>query len=110
MAAALIKALRENTEAGLTLLDVNRRNFGEDVMNRAASRGTLYSTGGAAQQSRYDATEYMPRRSSIQLQQQGQEFNINNQLIETKNKIDAMKRATQELNKIDDKYFESLLV
>jgi len=110
LADALISALKQNTQAGLGLLDVQRRNTFEDVNNRSARRGTLYSTAGANQQSRYDATKYLPGKAQLQAQGQQQELTIKSNLIDTQQKIDALKRAAGELNAIDDNYFKSLLV
>lgn len=110
LADALINALKQSTDAGLGLLDVQRRNTFEDINNRSAKRGTLYSTAGASQQSRYDATKYLPGRAQIQGQAQQQELSIKSNLIDTQQKIDALKRAASELNAIDDNYFNSLLV
>lgn len=109
MANALIQALNGSTQAGLNKLDIDRRNFAEDINNRAAKRGTLYSTGGAAQRSRYDATQYLPGRSQLISNQQQQELRIRGDVAATAQKIDAINKAADELNGIDDAYFESLL-
>jgi hypothetical protein len=110
LADALINALNQSTSAGLNLLDTQRRNTFEDINNRSAKRGTLYSTGGAAQQTRFDATKYLPARGQLQGNQQQQTLRIKGDLLDTQNKIEAMNRAAKELNSIDDNYFNSLLV
>lgn len=110
LADSLIQALRNSTQSSLNLIDNNRRNFTEDIRNRAAKRGTLYSSGSAAQETRYNATQYIPNRVKAESQQQSQEIAIKSDLIDTQNKITAMNKAAQELNGIDDNYFNSLLV
>lgn len=109
LAASLINALKQSTNSQLGLLDVNRRNFGEDLMNRANARGTLYSSGNGAQRTRYDATQYLPKYVQTQAQDQQQELGINSQLVQTQQKIDSMNRAADELNKTDSNYYQQLL-
>lgn len=110
LANALIEALRESANSQLNVLDVNRRNHFEDINNRGAKRGTLFSTAGANQQSRYDARTYLPGRAEIRAGLQQKELGIKNDLLTVTSKIEAMKRAASELNAIDDNYFNSLLV
>lgn len=110
LADALISALRDSTNSQLNLTDMNRRNYFEDINNRGAKRGTLFSTAGANQRSRYDAGTYLPARAGLQGSQQQKELNIKNDLLTTASKIEAMKKAAAELNAIDDNYFNSLLV
>lgn len=110
MADALISALKSSTNAGMAQLDMSRRNFGEDINNRAAKRGTLYSTAGANQRSRYDATTYIPGQAQLLGNQQQQELKIRGDVAATQQKIESLNRAASELNGIDDAYFDSLLV
>jgi MFS superfamily sulfate permease-like transporter len=110
LADALISALNNSTQASITQLDMTRRNTFEDINNRGAKRGTLYSTAGANQQSRFDATKYLPAKAQVQANQQQQTIKIKSDLIETQQKIDAMNKAASQLNGIDDNYFNSLLV
>lgn len=110
LADALINALQQSTNSGLNLLTMQRRNQFEDINNRSAKRGTLYSTAGQQQQTRFDATKYLPARGQLQANQQQQTLRIQGDLADTQNKIDALNRAAKELNSIDDNYFNSLLV
>lgn len=110
LANALIDALKQSTSAGLAQLDMARRNTFEDMNNRSSKRGTLYSTGGGAQQSRYDGTTYLPNQAKLRSQEQTGILGIKSNLISTQQKIDAMNKAASQLNSIDDNYFNSLLV
>lgn len=110
LANQLIEALKNSTTAGLDQLRMSRRNTFEDLNNRAAKRGTLYSTGGAAQQSRFDATKYLPGQAQLLGTQQQNEIKIKSDLLDTQRKIEAMNKAASELNKQDDAFFQSLLV
>jgi hypothetical protein len=110
LAQALIDALHSSTTAGLNQLDVTRRNTFEDINNRGAKRGTLYSTAGANQQSRYDASTYLPGKTQLQGNEQNQKLTIQGNLLDTQSKIDALHKAASTLNGIDDSYFNSLLV
>lgn len=109
IATALIDALRQATSAGIGQMDMQRRNTFEDINNRGAKRGTLYSTAGANQQSRYNGTTYLPGVAKLQSGQQMQELSVRGNLLDTQNKIDAMNKAANELNGIDENYFNSLL-
>jgi hypothetical protein len=110
LANALLAALGQQTNAGISQMGVQRRNTFEDFNNRAAKRGTLYSTGGGAQRSRYDATTYVPGKAQLQGNQLQQEIKVKGDILTTQRKIDAMNKAATELNGIDDNYFKSLLV
>lgn len=106
IAQQLIDALNANRDANINLLGVQRRNFFEDTMNRAASRGTLYSTGGRAQQLRYEGVNYLPAVAEQQSKTQQQILNTRSSLLDTQRKINAQKRAASELNNIS---FQHLL-
>jgi hypothetical protein len=110
LAASLIKALKDSTQSGFKLLDSQRDNYFADLNNAAAAEGTLYSTSGADQRSRYNAAKYLPQQAKLRSNEQTQEFKITGNLLDTKNKIDAMNKAAKTLNGIDDSYFNSLLV
>lgn len=110
LAASLIQALKDSASAGLKQFDAARRNTFEDINNRGAKRGTLYSTAGANQQSRYDATTYIPGKTQLQGKEQTQEIQVKSDLLDTQRKIDALNKSAAQLNGIDDNYFNSLLV
>lgn len=100
LAQQLINALRDSTSSQVDLLGLNRRNFFEDGMNRAASRGTLYSGGNQAQQTRYEGSTYLPAVTQARSQGLQQEIGIKSDVLETKRKIEAQKRAAKEINSI----------
>lgn len=100
IAQQLINALREQTEANINLLGMQRRNRHEDILNRSASRGTLYSSGGGAQQVRFDAQSWLPAVTEARGRQQQQELNIRGDLLDVQRKIQSQKRAAAELNSI----------
>lgn len=100
IAQQLINALRRSTESAVEFQGLQRRNFFEDTMNRGAARGTLYSTAGANQQSRYDATTYLPGVTDARQQQQQQEIKIKGDVLDTQRKIDSINRSAKELNAI----------
>lgn len=100
LAQQLIAALRSSTEANISFQGMQRRNFFEETQNRAASRGTLYSTGPRAQQLKYEGDTYLPAVTQARQQQLQKEITIGSDLLETKRKIDALNRSAQELNGI----------
>lgn len=100
LADALIKALTQSTEASLTNLDIGRRNYFEDTMNKANSGGTLYSTTPSYIQSRYDASTYLPSKAAAREKLNTATISIKGNLLDTKRQIDSVNRAAKELNSI----------
>lgn len=106
IANQLIQALRSATASNIRFEDLKMRNFNEDVMNKGAARGTLYSTAGANQQSRNFGTNYLPAVTKFNQQQQQAEISTNSAVLDAQRKIASMNRAATELNGIT---FDSLL-
>lgn len=100
LAQQLITALRNSTEAGIELEGLKRRNTFEDQLNTGAARGTLYSTAGRNQQSRYDGSTYLPAVTQARGGLAQQEISIKSNLIDNQRKIDSMNRAAREINGI----------
>lgn len=107
LAKQLITALKSSTESGIAFQGMQRRNFFEETQNRAAQKGTLYSTGPRGQQLKYEGETYLPAVTQAKQKQQQAEITIGSDLLETKRKIDALNRSAKELNSIT---FDHLLV
>lgn len=106
IANQLIQAIKQSAQANLGFEDLKMRNFNEDVMNRGAARGTLYSTAGANQQSRYLGTTYLPKTTQIQQQAQQNELNVHSGVLDAQRKIQSLNRSANEINSIS---FDALL-
>lgn len=100
LAQSLINALKRSTESSINLLGVQRRNSFEDVMNRSAARGTLYSGAGGAQQSRYDGERYLPAVTQQREQLAQKTIGIQGDLLNTNRKIESLQRSANEINGI----------
>ena len=109
LADALITALKSSTDSGLANIDIQRRNFGEDTMNRANARGTLYSTSPAYIKSREDAAKFLPASAKLREGYLVGKLGIKTNLLDTQQRIQSLNRAAKELGKMSNNYFDSLL-
>ncbi len=100
LAQSLIDALKRSTQSSIDLMGIQRRNFFEDGLNKAARRGTLYSGANAAQQTRYEGATYLPSVTQARSKSEQQQIGIKTDLLNTQRKIDAQNRAAAELNGI----------
>lgn len=100
IAQQLIDAVQASSEASLKSLDATKRNTFADINNANNARGSLYSTQGGRQRTRWIGSTYMPAQAKLRQQPVLAKFNTLSQIQDSQRKIDSLTRAAAELNGI----------